>query len=104
MSTGDTSITQAVIVETEWQFSLPELSRICGADIATLEALVREGVLMPLNPHSTQWAFDGAVLPRARRATRLLQDMELNAPGAALVLDLMDEIETLKSQLRRLVG
>jgi chaperone modulatory protein CbpM len=93
--------THAVIVETELQFSLPELGRACGVDVALLQALVHEGVLIPRGDNPAEWLFGGEVLPRARKATRLLQDLELSAPGVALVLDLFDEIEALRSQLRR---
>jgi chaperone modulatory protein CbpM len=100
MNEVEGSAAQAVIVETQLQLSIMELSRICGADVSTLEALVHEGVLTPLDPQSSQWMFSGAALPRARKATRLLQELELNVAGAALVIDLMDEIQTLRTQLR----
>jgi chaperone modulatory protein CbpM len=93
----------AVIVETELQFSLVELSRVCGVETALLESLVEEGVLTPRGDGPTEWSFAGAIMPRARTATRLLRDLELSAPGAALVIDLVDEIERLKAQLRRAV-
>jgi chaperone modulatory protein CbpM len=93
--------TQVVIVETQLQFSLPELGRACGADVALLQALVHEGVLIPQGDDPAEWRFGGEALPRARKATRLLRDLELSAPGVALVLDLFDEIEALRSQLRR---
>lgn len=48
MNNFEGSASQAVIVETELRFSIVELSRICGADIPTLEALVHEGVLIPM--------------------------------------------------------
>lgn len=104
MNSIEGSASQAVIVETELQFSIMDLSRICGADVSTLEALVHEGVLTPLDLQSSQWVFSGAALPRARKATRLLMELELNAAGAALVIDLMEEVETLRSQLRRAGG
>jgi chaperone modulatory protein CbpM len=104
MSHVEVSITHAVIVETEVQFSLSELSRVCGVHVELLESLVLEGVLTPSGDSPTQWRFDGSILPRARTAVRLVQDLELNAPGAALVLDLCGEIEALKSRLRRLGG
>ena len=40
-------------------------------------------------------------LRRVRAALRLTRDMELNAAATALVLDLLDEIEALRSRLRR---
>ncbi len=96
--------THAVIVETDLQFSLPELGRACGVEVTLLESLVHEGVLTPHGDHPTQWRFEGSVLPRARTAARLLLDLELGVAGTALVLELLDEIDTLKSQLRRFRG
>jgi chaperone modulatory protein CbpM len=49
-----------------------------------------------------QWRFSGSSLRRARLALRLSQDLEVNAPGVALALDLMDEIEELRARLHRL--
>ncbi|MCY0854768.1 chaperone modulator CbpM [Cupriavidus sp. D39] len=36
-----------------------------------------------------------------RRAQRLTRDLELGAVGVALVLDLLDEIDSLRARLRR---
>jgi chaperone modulatory protein CbpM len=104
MNSNEATAVPAVIVETELYFSLPELSRACGVEIALLESLVHEGVLTPQGDEPAQWRFEGTVLARARAATRLLQDLELSAPGTALVLELLDEIEGLRSQVRRLGG
>jgi chaperone modulatory protein CbpM len=104
MSVEEGPSAQAVIVEAELQFSLSELSRACGVEVALLESLVHEGVLTPQGDDPTQWRFEGAVLPRARTATRLSLDLELNAAGTALVVDLLDEINALKSHLRRVRG
>ncbi|MBC7392310.1 MAG: hypothetical protein H7340_03175 [Variovorax sp.] len=38
---------------------------------------------------------------RARLAVTLTRELEINAPGVALALDLMDVIEALKASLRR---
>jgi chaperone modulatory protein CbpM len=104
VSTSDKPTIQTVVVETELYFSLPELSRACGVDITLLELLVHEGVLTPQGEDPSQWRFEGSVLPRARRAARLSADLELGASGTALVLELLDEIDSLKAQLRRLRG
>ncbi len=101
MGNAESPFTHAVIVETDLQFSLPELGRACGVEVALLEALVHEGVLTPQGDDPARWSFAGAVLPRARMATRLLRDLELSASGTALVLELLEEIDTLQAQLRR---
>ena len=45
------------------------------------------------------WIFAGASLRRTRVAVRLLRDLELNLPGAALAVDLLDEINRLQQAL-----
>lgn len=91
----------AVWVETEVEFTLVELSRVCSVDTALLEALVDEGALTPRGESPEQWRFTDTSLARAKAAVRLALDLQLNPAGAALVLDLLDEIEALKAQLRR---
>jgi len=89
------------IVEEELQFSLDELCRACHAREEQVRVWVDEGVLTPLGESPTEWRFAGASLRRARLALTLTRELEINAPGVALVLDLMDEIEALKASLRR---
>lgn len=104
MSSFAASGAQGVIVETEVYFSLPELGRACDADVTLITALVHEGVLTPLGEDPSQWRFEGATLPRARTAVRVMRDLELSAPGVALVLDLFGEIDALRVELKRLRG
>jgi chaperone modulatory protein CbpM len=101
MSRFEEPTTATVIVETEIRLSLAELCRACGTSVAMLESLVHEGVLTPEGDDPAQWRFEGAILPRARKAVRLSADLELGAPGTALVLELLDEIDSLKARLRR---
>ena len=102
MNNESVSATRGVLVEEEIHFSLDELSRACGADVHLLVLLVEEGVLNPANDDPANWRFTGAALPRARKAVRLVRDLDLNTAGTALVLDLLDQIEALRSRLHRL--
>lgn len=92
---------EGVVVEEDVEFTLVQLSAACRADVEQVKALVEEGVLTPHGAQWQQWRFDGATLQRARVALRLTRDLELNAAGTAMVLDLLDEIEMLRSRLRR---
>jgi len=102
MTDTNTSVTRAVLVEQEVQFTLVELSRACRVDSEQLITLVEEGVLTPIGDEPRHWRFGDSSLRRARTALRLTRDLELNAAGVALVLDLLDEIDALRSRLRRL--
>ena len=104
MSNTHFSVLHGVLVEEEVQFTLVELCRACAADSAQVIALVDEGVLTPSGAAAHEWRFGGPALQRARAALRLTRDLELSAAGAALVLDLLDEIEALRAQLRRRGG
>ncbi|OYU00368.1 MAG: MerR family transcriptional regulator [Burkholderiales bacterium PBB1] len=96
------TVTHGVIVEESLQFTLIELSQACQTDSARLIELVEEGALIPSGSDASSWRFDGSALRRASAAVRLARDLHLNAAGVALVLDLLDEVDTLRSQLRQL--
>jgi chaperone modulatory protein CbpM len=91
-----------VVVDETMRFSLAQLCRACRVDSDRLIALVQEGVLTPEGDRPVTWRFSGAALPRARAALRLSRDLQLDAGGVALVLDLLDEIAELRSRLHRL--
>ena len=93
-----------VIVEDEVRFTLIELSRACHVGVEQVAVLVDEGVLAPSGDASRRWHFDGTSLRRARTALRLSRDLQLSAGGTALVLDLLDEIDALKTELQRRGG
>ncbi|MGN8157567.1 chaperone modulator CbpM [Salinisphaera sp. RV14] len=76
-----------------------ELCRSCGVHAEWVALLVEHGVLDPVAPRERQWRFAIAQLPRVHTARRLAQDLDLNASGIALALELIDEIRTLRSQL-----
>ena len=89
------------VVEEEIHLTLTELCRACGVAEEHVTTWVLEGVLEVTGQQSQDWRFGGSSLRRARLALRLTRDLEVNAAGVALVLDLLDQIEELKAQLKR---
>ena len=89
------------VVEEELTLTTIELCRACNADASHIELWVAEGVLQPSGATPDEWRFSGRSLARMRVAMRLARDLELNSPGVALALDLLDEIESLEARLRR---
>ena len=92
----------ATVVDDDRPLSLAELARACRAAEEQVHVWVVEGVLAPSAGTSPQeWRFAGASLRRARLAITLTRELEINPPGIAFALDLMDEIDALKANLRR---
>lgn len=88
------------ILEETTTLSLRELSAACCVQAEAIIELVEEGVLEPVSYRRERWEFPGESLTRARRAMALQRDLGLNLQGAALALDLLDEIERLRARLR----
>jgi chaperone modulatory protein CbpM len=79
--------------------NLDELSRLCAVDRTYIVELVEEGVLDVIQ-FAPEWRFAGAALQRARTALRLQRDLEVNLPGVALALELMEELAALRRGTR----
>jgi len=94
------SLLQCEVVEEDVQLSLAELCRACAADDDLVRQLVEHGVIEPQGSAPQAWVFAGASLRRTRVALRLLRDLELNLPGAALAVELLDEIARLQRELQ----
>jgi chaperone modulatory protein CbpM len=84
-----------IVLDEQVTFTLRELSRACGIRTELIVEMVEEGVIEP-TATETEWRFHGASLIRAQRALRLVRDLELNWPGAALALDLLDQLDRLQ--------
>jgi chaperone modulatory protein CbpM len=98
---SERSITSAQVLDDGVELTLVELCRASRAAEEQVRLWVLEGVLTPRGAAPADWRFAPAALRRARLARTLMQDLEVNAPGIALALDLMDEIEALQASLRR---
>jgi chaperone modulatory protein CbpM len=102
MSNAELEPAQGPIVEEEIPLTLAELCQACFASEEYVMTWVFEGVLEPVGNAPQEWRFTGQSLRRARLALSLTRDLEVNSPGVALALDLLDEIAELKARLQRL--
>lgn len=93
-----------LILEEQTGLSLDDLCRACAAQADRIIELVNEGVLAPAGHAPDDWRFTGLQLQRARVALRLETDLGVNLAGAALALELLDELDTIRTRLRLLEG
>ena len=101
MTQMNTTWIEASVVENEVHMSIVELSHATRTPQELIMSWVSEGVLSPLGSSPEDWRFSGDSLRRAKTAAHLTHDLELNVPGVALALDLLDEIAQLRSRLLR---
>jgi chaperone modulatory protein CbpM len=88
------------ILEEQTQLTLSDLCCACGVPTEQIIELVDVGVLEPIGIEPERWSFDGISLNRARVALRLQRDIGIDLVGAALALELLDEIKLLRARLR----
>jgi chaperone modulatory protein CbpM len=103
MKMTQTQITwiEGSIVEDDIHMSIVEISQATRAPAELIMSWVSEGVLSPAGSSPEDWRFSKDSLKRAKTAAHLTYDLELNTPGVALALDLLDEISHLRNQLLR---
>ena len=95
-------LTETVWLDERGAVTLVELAECSGLSEAELRDLVDLGALQPINPGAADWNFGGKCIVAARAARRLRTDLELDMPGLAVVLSLLERVEELETELQRL--
>lgn len=94
----DEVLTGAVLDEVT--LSLDELARACAVEPQWVVVRVEAGLLGCVRGSTDEWRFASAELLRARRLAALERDFDANEELAALVADLIEEVQRLRAQLR----
>jgi chaperone modulatory protein CbpM len=97
----DETIT-GIVLDEQCTFTLAQLCRACAVSADTIIELVDQGVIEPSGSDCRHWRFRATSLYRVRTSLHLIRDLGVNPAGAALAMELLDEIETLRRQLRRM--
>ncbi len=93
-------ILTGTLLDDQLHLSLIEISEACASRTEWVVELVEEGILEPLGADRDHWRFAGESLSRASTARRLQRDLGMNLAGVAMALDLLEEIASLRAQLR----
>lgn len=89
-----------MLLDDSIEFSLAELCTACRVSEELVVEIVAEGIVEPLGEDRARWRFTGIALTRVQRVLRLQRDFGVNLPGAALALDLLEEVERLRRARR----
>jgi chaperone modulatory protein CbpM len=96
MSQGASVLLVCEVVEEQVEWTLAQLCRSCGAAEDLVVELVACGLLDPAGGDPQAWRFGGESLGLTRRALRLMEDLGVNAAGAAVAIELLDRIDQLE--------
>ena len=92
----------AEIVDESVQYGLKDVCEVCGVHAERVVEMVEAGIIHARGDKPTSWRFSAVTVMRSRKALRLQRDLEINTPGLAVTLDLLDEVETLRAQVQSL--
>ena len=93
-----------IVPEDPLELTLEEVCRACAVQSEFIVELVEEGVLAPAEPEPERWRFTYTHMRHARVALHLQRDLGVNLAGAALALELLEEVEALRARLERSGG
>ncbi len=93
---------QCSVFDENNEFSLRELCDLCRVHARFIEDLIDEGILSPRGTHPQEYRFAAVEIKRIQISIRLHDDLRINLPGAALALNLLEEIEELKRSKQQL--
>src|SRR5438105_4257991 len=89
-------------MEAQSELTLEELCEICHVTHEFIQKLIEYGAIEPNGISIEVWRFNPGHMRRIQIVKRLQQDLEVNVPGAALAMDLMDQMEEMRIQLELL--
>lgn len=95
MTSKITYLTGSVLDE-NMECSLGDLCRICNVPAEMIQDMIDEGLIRPKGSSPIKWRFTSVEIRRIQVSLRLQNDLRINLPGCALVLDLLDELEELR--------
>ena len=92
--------TQAEMMDEFMQLTLRELCHDCQVNAEYVIELVEFGIVQPREGRTPrEWVFAGEDLVRVKKAERLRRDLDVNLPGVALSLDLIEELRALRRRV-----
>lgn len=100
--TGGAELLEACLLsENDWIGAL-EVCRLCQIDMGVVVELAESGAVSPRGSVPEQWQLPANSLPRMQLLARLIRDLGVNASGAALAVELLEEQRQLVRRLNRL--
>ena len=95
----DQPIHDSELIDLDEIIDLNTLAQLSNTEPAFVIELVNHSVIVPIKIENEIHFFECSCITVTKRAARLHRDLEINPPGIALALELIDRIDTLERQL-----
>ena len=92
--------TDTEILDEQLSFTLTQFAETCGQSPEWILQLLEYDILPTRAIQTEEHLFLGEDLSRARRAYRLQRDFDASFSAVAMMLDLIDEVQKLRKQIR----
>ncbi len=101
MTTNDSDPISGTIFDDTIEITIVELCEVCSVERKIVDEMIDEGILEPTDRGLERPRFPYSSVRRTRTVIHLQRDLGVNLAGAALVLELLERIDDLRTQLRR---
>lgn len=99
----DEDILIGTLMEDTW-LTLEQMAAACAVEPAWLIRHLEEGLIPHAESVAGVWRFSGAALIHAQRMRELERDFDAVPELAALMADLLEELDALRARVRNLGG
>ena len=94
--------TRVEVVGEGGPLDLASFTRLSKLEADMVSRIVESGVLEPLGRNRDEWRFPQRAVVRGCMAARLMRELELDEASIGLVLDLLEERDSLRRELAML--
>lgn len=90
------TILPCTVLDETTTYTLYQCCTLCRVNAQMIHEMIDEGVITPIGDNPRNWCFEATQIKRIQITLRLQQDLRVNLPGAALALDLLEELAALQ--------
>lgn len=94
-------IETCTVLDDSITYDLQEICKVCQVKDELVHEMINEGMLAPLGDSPKSWKFTATSIKTIQVTVRLQADLGVNLPGVALALDLIEELDALRSRVGR---
>tara|TARA_R110000782_G_scaffold69027_4_gene138842 strand:+ start:135 stop:449 length:315 start_codon:yes stop_codon:yes gene_type:complete len=95
-------VLSGTVLDERISLSVIDICQACGCREEWVLELVDHGVLEPGGSQRDDWRFSVESITRVITARRLHRDLGVNIEGIALTLELLDEVNALRTRIERM--